>query len=67
MSTFTHKLLLPGVRFTLASDVDNPLCGENGAGGAGGLGYAFLQYLDAECRPGVAQRNIAETVRRCLK
>lgn len=24
-----------------------------GAGAAGGLGYAFLQYLDAECRSGV--------------
>ena len=88
---------LPGVRFTLASDVDNPLFGENGAaqvygpqkgateemvaeldararrfaeesarrlgydrsgekgaGAAGGLGYAFLQYLKAECRPGIA-------------
>ena len=86
---------LRGVRFTIATDVDNPLCGENGAaqvfapqkgatpemvrildekarqfaadsasrmgfdrsrikgaGAAGGLGYAFLQYLDAECVPG---------------
>ena len=86
------------VRFTIASDVKNPLCGENGAafvfapqkvkgatkdmlqqldarahkfaevsakhfgydrseaagaGAAGGLGYAFLQYLNAECRPGI--------------
>ena len=24
-----------------------------GAGAAGGLGYAFLQYLDAECKPGI--------------
>lgn len=24
-----------------------------GAGAAGGLGYAFLQYLHAECRPGI--------------
>jgi glycerate kinase len=24
-----------------------------GAGAAGGLGYAFLQYLHADCRPGV--------------
>lgn len=81
--------------FTLASDVDNPLCGENGAarvyapqkgatpemveqldrrarlfaeksalhfgfdksnepgaGAAGGLGYAFMQYLGAEMKPG---------------
>ena len=81
--------------FVLASDVTNPLCGENGAahvfapqkgadakmvqmldararkfaevsakhfgydrsevpgaGAAGGLGYAFLQYFNAESRPG---------------
>lgn len=87
---------LDGVRFTIASDVKNPLCGENGAahvfapqkgatpemvlqlderarkfaevsakhfgfdrsgkegaGAAGGLGYAFLQYLDSECRSGI--------------
>ena len=87
---------LKSVRFTLASDVRNPLCGANGAahvfapqkgatpemvvrldersrkfaeisahhfgydrsnmegaGAAGGLGYAFLQYFDAECQPGV--------------
>lgn len=84
------------VRFTIASDVKNPLCGEHGAahvfgpqkgatpdmvkqlderarkfaeesaqnfgydrseqegaGAAGGLGYAFLQYMNAECRPGI--------------
>ena len=84
------------VRFTIASDVKNPLCGEQGAahvfapqkgasqedvltlderarkfaevsakhfgydrqeipgaGAAGGLGYAFLQYLNAECKPGI--------------
>ena len=84
------------VRFTIASDVKNPLCGENGAahvfapqkgatpedvlaldartrkfadisaqhfgydrsemegaGAAGGLGYAFLQYLNADCKPGI--------------
>ena len=84
------------VRFTIASDVKNPLYGENGAaqvfapqkgataddvlqlderarkfaedsarhfgydrsqdegaGAAGGLGYAFLQYLDADCKPGI--------------
>lgn len=87
---------LKGVGFVIASDVRNPLCGENGAafvfgpqkgadpetvrvlderarrfaevsaryfgydrsevegaGAAGGLGYAFLQYLDADCRPGI--------------
>ena len=87
---------LRDIRFTIASDVQNPLCGENGAahvfapqkgatpdmvssldarakrfadlsakhfgydcqdtpgaGAAGGLGYAFLQYLHAECRPGI--------------
>ena len=84
------------IRFTIATDVKNPLCGENGAahvfapqkganpemvqqlderarqfaedsaklfgydrskqegaGAAGGLGYAFLQYLDADCKPGI--------------
>ena len=84
------------VRFTIATDVRNPLCGPNGAahvfapqkgasladvlalderarafaersarlfgydrqdmpgaGAAGGLGYAFLQYLNADCKPGV--------------
>ena len=87
---------LKNIRFTIASDVKNPLCGKNGAahvfapqkgatkdtlqqldararkfaevsarhfgydrseaagaGAAGGLGYAFLQYLNAECRPGI--------------
>lgn len=87
---------LEGIHFTIATDVTNPLCGENGAahvfapqkgatpemvhaldvrarrfaeasalhfgydrqnepgaGAAGGLGYAFLQYLNAECRPGI--------------
>jgi len=87
---------LKNVRFTIASDVKNPLCGENGAahvfapqkgataemvqqlderarkfaevsarhfgydrsesvgaGAAGGLGYAFLQYMNAECKPGI--------------
>lgn len=86
---------LGGARFTIATDVEAPLYGENGAafvfgpqkgatqgmvrllderarefsaasakrfgydrskmkgaGAAGGLGYAFLQYLDAECLPG---------------
>ena len=84
------------VRFTIATDVTNPLCGENGAahvfapqkgashddvlaldarakrfaevsakhlgrdcqnmpgaGAAGGLGYAFLQYMNADCRSGI--------------
>ena len=87
---------LKNVHFTIASDVKNPLCGENGAahvfapqkgaspdmvlqlderarkfaevsakhfgydrseaegaGAAGGLGYAFLQYMDADCKPGI--------------
>ena len=87
---------LKHVHFTIASDVKNPLCGENGAahvfapqkgatpediltlderarkfaeisarhfgydrsrmegaGAAGGLGYAFLQYLNADCKPGI--------------
>lgn len=87
---------LKPIRFTIASDVKNPLCGENGAahvfapqkgatpdmvlqlderarkfaesaakhfgydcsghegaGAAGGLGYAFLQYLHADCKPGI--------------
>ena len=85
-----------GIHFTIATDVTNPLCGENGAahvfapqkgatgemtasleararlfaeksalhfgydrqhmpgaGAAGGLGYAFLQYLNADCRSGI--------------
>ena len=85
-----------GVGFTIATDVKNPLYGENGAahvfgpqkgatpemveqldaearafaeasaqyfgydrseaegaGAAGGLGYAFLQYLGADCQPGI--------------
>lgn len=87
---------LKHVRFTIAPDVKNPLCGENGAahvfapqkgaspdmvlqldkrarkfadisakhfgydrseqegaGAAGGLGYAFLQYMNAGCKPGI--------------
>ena len=87
---------LDDVCFTIATDVTNPLCGENGAahifgpqkgataeivealdarakrfalasakhiardsqnmpgaGAAGGLGYAFLQYMNAECRSGI--------------
>lgn len=84
------------IRFTIATDVKNPLCGKNGAahvfapqkgatpemveeldrqakefaeesarhfgydlqnmpgaGAAGGLGYAFMQYLGAECKSGI--------------
>jgi glycerate kinase len=91
-----HNITLDDIRFTIATDVKNPLCGENGAahvfalqkgateedvlalderarkfaelsakhfgydrsemagaGAAGGLGYAFLQYLDADCKPGI--------------
>ena len=87
---------LSNVRFTIATDVKNPLYGEQGAacvfapqkgatpqmvslldqrarkfaeasarhfgydrsqyegaGAAGGLGYAFLQFLDAQCKPGI--------------
>ncbi len=87
---------LQDVKFTIATDVQNPLCGVNGAshvfapqkgaspemvlsldarakrfaelsakhfgydcqempgaGAAGGLGYAFLQYMHADCRPGI--------------
>ena len=91
---------LDEVHFTIATDVTNPLCGENGAahifgpqkfapqgatheqvlaldarakrfadasakhlghdcqntpgaGAAGGLGYAFLQYMNADCRSGI--------------
>ena len=87
---------LEHIRFTIASDVKNPLCGENGAahvfgpqkgatpedvltldnrakrfaeasakhfgydrskmkgaGAAGGLCYAFLQYMGAECKSGI--------------
>lgn len=87
---------LDHVRFTIATDVTNPLCGENGAayvfapqkgatsdmvvsldararrfaeisarhfgfdrqtmpgaGAAGGLGYAFLQYMGATCCSGI--------------
>ncbi len=100
--TFAHRRQwnditeLKKARFTLATDVRNPLCGENGAahvfasqkgatpemvltlderarifaeqsasyfgydrsgqegaGAAGGLGYAFMQYLGAECRSGI--------------
>ena len=92
------------VSFTIASDVKNPLYGENGAahvfapqkgatpemvlrlderarkfaelsakhfgydrsqaagaGAAGGLGYAFLQYLDAESRSGI--QLLLDTIR----
>ena len=95
--------LLKGINFTIATDVNNPLYGENGAahvfapqkgatpemveildanakkfaaemaknlgydrsknpgaGAAGGLGYAFMQFLNAECRSG-AQLLFDET------
>ena len=95
---------LKEVSFTIASDVKNPLCGENGAahvfapqkgatpemvlalderarkfaevsakhfgydrsemagaGAAGGLGYAFLQYLDAKCMSGI--QLLLDTIR----
>ena len=98
--TFDDIHELDGVNFTIATDVTNPLCGNNGAahvfgpqkfatqgatpemvaaldarakqfaeasakhfgydrqnnpgaGAAGGLGYAFLQYMNADCRPGI--------------
>lgn len=89
------KAMFPQLRITIACDVDNPLCGfngaahvfapqkgatpemvetlerraekfaelsqkhcgfdrsgEKGAGAAGGLGYAFLQYFDAKMKSG---------------
>lgn len=95
---------LKNICFTIATDVKNPLCGENGAahifapqkgatpedvlllderarkfaevsakhfgydrsqsdgaGAAGGLGYAFLQYLNAVCKPGI--QLLLETIR----
>ena len=103
-STWDDIKALKDVRFTIATDVKNPLCGENGAahvfapqkgatpedvlalderarkfaevsarhfgydrsqtegaGAAGGLGYAFLQYLDADCKPGI--QLLLETIR----
>ncbi len=96
LESWNNMDVLKGINFTIASDVKNPLCGENGAaavfapqkgatpemvaeldkrasrfaetsakqfgydrsdmegaGAAGGLGYAFLQYLDAECKSGI--------------
>ena len=95
---------LKPVRFTIASDVKNPLYGPNGAahvfapqkgatpedvlalderarkfaedsakhlgydrsqmegaGAAGGLGYAFLQYMNADCKPGI--QLLLDTIR----
>lgn len=95
LQALTEIESLRDIRFTIAADVDNPLCGDQGAarvfgpqkgatpqmvrllddearrfaadsarrfgydrsgmkgaGAAGGLGYAFLQYLDAEFVPG---------------
>ena len=92
------------IRFTIATDVKNPLYGKNGAafvfapqkganpdmvlqlderarkfaeesarrfgydrskqegaGAAGGLGYAFLQYLNADCKPGI--QLLLETIK----
>ena len=92
------------IRFTIATDVQNPLFGKNGAahvfapqkganpemvlqlderarkfaeesarrfgydcskqdgaGAAGGLGYAFLQYLNADCKPGI--QLLLETIK----
>lgn len=97
---------LKDVSFIIASDVKNPLCGENGAahvfapqkgatpsmvlqldnrarkfaevsakhfgydrqdmpgaGAAGGLGYAFMQYMDAQCKPGI--QLLLETIHFC--
>jgi len=96
LESWNNTDVLKGINFTIASDVKNPLCGENGAaavfapqkgatpemvdeldkrasrfaetsaiqfgydrsdmegaGAAGGLGYAFLQYLHAECQSGI--------------
>ena len=96
------------VTFTIASDVKNPLCGENGAahvfapqkgatpemvvalderarkfaevsakhfgydrsqmagaGAAGGLGYAFLQYLNAKSMSGI--QLLLDTIQEQLK
>ena len=95
-NTWDEVTLLRDVRFTIATDVTNPLCGGNGAayifgpqkgatpqmvlsldarakrfaeksalhfgydrqnvpgaGSAGGLGYAFLQYMNAACCSGI--------------
>ncbi|MBP5408722.1 MAG: glycerate kinase [Prevotella sp.] len=95
-NTWDEVTSLRDVRFTIATDVTNPLCGENGAayifgpqkgatpqmvlsldarakrfaeksalhfgydrqnvpgaGAAGGLGYAFLQYMNAVCCSGI--------------
>ncbi len=94
--TWDDITALDDVRFTIATDVTNPLCGangaahvfaaqkgasqqmitdldsrarhfaemsarhfghdrqnEHGAGAAGGLGYAFLQYMNATCCQGI--------------
>ena len=98
------ECIMHNVRFTIATDVKNPLCGENGAahvfapqkgaspemvlklderarkfaefsakhfgydrsdhdgaGAAGGLGYAFLQYMNADCKPGI--QLLLDTIR----
>ena len=104
LQALEHNSLPKQVRFTIATDVKNPLCGENGAahvfaaqkgatpkdilalderarkfaevsarhfgydrsemagaGAAGGLGYAFLQYLDAKCMSGI--QLLLDTIR----
>ena len=95
--TWRDIKVFDGIKFTIATDVNNPLCGKNGAtytfapqkgatpdmlcqlekraldfatrsahyfgydrsnapgaGAAGGLGYAFMQYLNATCESGAA-------------
>ena len=44
---------LKSVRFTIASDVRNPLYGENGAAHVFAPQNAFLEYLNAECKSGI--------------
>ena len=46
--TWDDVRALNDIHCTIATDVANPLCGSQGA-----AGYAFLQYLHAECRSGI--------------